>query len=59
MDKYIGTIGGISANVGMNKVIKDYDDIDRENEENLNNGGIIVEIYLSLSTNIITQKIFG
>ena len=43
----------------MNKVINDYDDIDRENEANLNNGGIIVEIYLSLSTNIITQKIFG
>ena len=38
----MGTIGGISANVGMNKVISDYDDIDLENEANLNDGGIIV-----------------
>ena len=36
------TIGGISANVGMNKVISYYDDIDLENEANLNDGGIIV-----------------
>ena len=42
MDKYIGTIGGISANVGMNKVISYYDDIDLENEANFNDGGIIV-----------------
>ena len=42
LDRYMGTIGGISANVGMNKVISYYDDIDLENEANLNDGGIIV-----------------
>ena len=38
----MGTICGISVNVGKNKVISDYDDIDLENEANLNDGGIIV-----------------
>ena len=42
LDRYMGTIGGISANVGMNKVVSDYDDIYLENEANLNDGGIIV-----------------